>query len=111
MYLKLRSDGRAVYKMEIMKRSKLFNTDSATVLPCTAFLTIIHYVVAYSRSFNEKYSVPFQESRFVESQKHLKPVKFIPPVSASTYYRHIPVARFCLDNEDPILFAGELNKI
>lgn len=70
VYLKLRSDGCALSKIEIVKNRKLLNT-SSTLLPCTKFLPIIRYVVAYARKSNKRYSVHVQEASVVEIRKDL----------------------------------------
>lgn len=45
MYLNPLSDSHALSNMEIMKKSKLLNSASSIVLPCTALLPIILYVL------------------------------------------------------------------
>lgn len=85
VYLIICSDGRSFSNIDIVKKRQLLNISFSTALPCTQFLPILHYVVAYARPFKEYYSVPFKYVIILGFRKDLEFANFIRSASASTY--------------------------
>lgn len=82
--------------VEIMNNSKLLNNASAKPLPYISFLDNLPAVIAYCRTFDECYEVPFHEERLMDIRRDMRFVIFIPGVRNMTYNRYLCVAVLCL---------------
>lgn len=95
--------------MHMTKNSKVLSKASETVLCCSSFMGILHSVVAYERTYNDTYDIPFAQAKVSDICRDLQTSDFIPKASVSTYDRYIVVARLCLSCGALLPFVTELN--
>lgn len=109
--------------VEVLKNSKPPNIASSKALPCVYFLDVPRALIAYDRTFNECYPVPFRESHLYDERREIESAKFIPGVTMTVNNRYIRLVRLCiiyprllemiieLNNRDPVRPNNSSKKI
>lgn len=97
VYLTIRANGCSLSALEYIKNSKLLNTVSGNVFPCTSFIAILNTVLQYATWFEITHGITILQARLVDVKKDMKKANYIPSAqSDASYRRYIQTAKLAL---------------